>query len=396
MLNSLPDDVLHGVFEKLPFASLVRFRLVCKAWNELITSPEFARKNHPQKSVLTHFLNWKFTLFNSVWCIWEDHSLTFLRDKIESKHLDIVATDGGLLCFETENFGQLVVCNPVTKRWKVLQVPCRPGEKFYMPPPSVHMSLRSKRPLGDRRMMVGLVVNQGTGHYKLVVAALHEGANRTTLVYESMTGRWRRGAEVPDGKKFSDDDVISCNGRLYCLVKNPKDSRQFSVWRLLNYDVELDKWSDLPLPAETLVSFIKLVEHCGSVHLLVEERDSAWRNPRLLLYNIENASTSSSMRLTRKDIPKKFTSKLSDQALRPTFFESNALGQGNLIYVMESDTEAGSVVTILTVLDFSANSFCDLPELIIRRPRAASHGHLYRVSSSLSQNSEGTAEQKDV
>ncbi|KAG6543684.1 hypothetical protein Mapa_014868 [Marchantia paleacea] len=384
MLASLPEDVLHGVFQKLPFSSLVRFRLVCKAWNELIISPESARSNHPMKSVLTHFLNWKLTLFNSVACVWEDYSLSFFRDQIEAKFLDVVATDGGLLCFETEVFGQLVVCNPITKRWRVVQVPCRPGEEFYMPSPTVHMSMRSQRPLGDRRMMVGLIVDQVTGHYKVIVAALHEGANRATLVYDSLTRSWKKGAQVPEGKKFSDDDVISCNGRVYCLIKNPKGAQQEAVWRLLNYNVELDIWSELCLPAETLVSFIKLVEHCGSVHLLVEERDSSWRNPRLLLYDIENASTSSSMRLTRKDIPRKFTTKFSDQALRPTFFESNALGQGNLIYVMESDTDAGSVVTVLTVLNFSANTFCDLPELIIKRVMAATElrhqFHLFTAS----------------
>ncbi|CAM8914406.1 unnamed protein product [Rhodiola kirilowii] len=55
-MEELPEDLMYGVFLNLQLKALIRFRSLSKRWNEIITSPAFAkdhmRTQNPRNNIL--------------------------------------------------------------------------------------------------------------------------------------------------------------------------------------------------------------------------------------------------------------------------------------------------------------------------------------------------------
>ncbi|MED6193993.1 hypothetical protein PIB30_024303 [Stylosanthes scabra] len=49
-LAFLPDDIIVKILVSLPVKTLLQFKLVCKSWRTLISSPQFAIDNLRQRS----------------------------------------------------------------------------------------------------------------------------------------------------------------------------------------------------------------------------------------------------------------------------------------------------------------------------------------------------------
>ncbi|KAL4295121.1 hypothetical protein HN51_046002 [Arachis hypogaea] len=122
--DNLPGDLIREILLRLPVRLLLqlRIRIVCRSWNSLISSPEFAM-HHLQRSTLTHpppLLCWKEAaqrgdiMHCSSQSLILDQSPTF-----ESHPADELFIDGscnGLLCLSQGfPFETLTLFNPSTR-----------------------------------------------------------------------------------------------------------------------------------------------------------------------------------------------------------------------------------------------------------------------------------------
>ncbi|CAM6093187.1 unnamed protein product [Calypogeia fissa] len=342
---------------------------------------------------------------------WEEHSLAFFQDHIQTSRLELVATAGGLMCFETDKSNQLIVCNPISKIWRLLQIPCRTiGERQASDHHPKYMnvitsSLFDFSPAEDREhgstfrkrtTIVGLMVDPVTGnHYKIVVASLQDNYNSSctasTVVYDSMTSSWKTGAKAPEGGEFSDGDAIFCNGSLYCLVKTETYNGE-----LFKYDVKRDRWSALSL--DMSVVRCKLIEHCGRVILAQRNsyysHESAFKffqlcdasslrgcRSRSRSYSCNNSEPGGMGGGLEQDLSMKSLEETDlieslnldavsvSKVLGHLTYEGRVclLGQKNFLYVLKPPYEDGlrKKRTLVTIIDLSTGSCDVLRELIV-------------------------------
>ncbi|CAM6127508.1 unnamed protein product [Calypogeia fissa] len=307
----LPDDLQERVLEKLPVPSLVRFRTVCKRWNSVILSTgfHFTKKDCRRKCVPLYFHeDAPITVFNKRKNSWQQISFSFLETPL--KMLSLLVSVGGLLCFKTGIAGELLICNPVKRQSRRLQVPCRilhdaisvlPLHSKVVEEYEVSKSGNMTHCLGwghyaphDKDGAVGIVMDREGRNYKLVVAGvtLPGGVTkeRGTLVYDSLTNSWKRGADVPKhcrfwrtGKPVASNGFvyfISCSKQMWMdnwadplfiddwpMVGRFEDSRP---WGVIRYDVANDEWLAIPLARRSSVLF-QLVEYQGRI-LIVQRR----------------------------------------------------------------------------------------------------------------------------
>ncbi|KAL2622391.1 hypothetical protein R1flu_002596 [Riccia fluitans] len=247
--RTLPSELLERVLSKLQFQSLVKFRTVCKKWNALIISPNLAPRNPKPKPVLLHFRDYYegnfpssldcgstcLSIRNSKTNMWENQCIPFTWCTYR-----LVAADGGLLCFSgKENIEDFVVCNLLTKQQKFLRLPAR-----LLPP--LPQGASFSRP--HEYILSGMVVNEETGHYKLVVAGLHVAGPRTTLLYDSETNTWKVSAPVPrlsslleGGDWVGDERSVVHNGNLYWYVAEVNGGYSI-IKAVLQFDLENETW----------------------------------------------------------------------------------------------------------------------------------------------------------
>lgn len=176
--SMLPEEILELVLERVSFSSLIQFRVVYKQWNSVIMSCEFSRacqKQETPKCVpmlvandLMESSKWVINGFNTESNAWLLSSLSFLQDASPNGHLYLTASSGGLMCFETADRRNFIVCNPITRRWRHLQLPNAPGGQLVHNP----SSCQDCQDTDYTRTLTGLIVDQQTGNYKLIVASL--------------------------------------------------------------------------------------------------------------------------------------------------------------------------------------------------------------------------------
>ncbi|KAL3676651.1 hypothetical protein R1sor_026599 [Riccia sorocarpa] len=257
--HRLPFDLLVKVLSKLPVSTLMRFCLVCKGWRGLIRSAEFAHQCHSVKPVafFHHKAGWFYEMGerspylafpNTKSNAWEKHMLEFTAEPV-----DLVAGDQGLMSFRSrEMHNILYMYNPLTRQWRKLTVPGKT---------QVCVDL-----LRATRILVGLIVNQVTGNYKLVVGFVRIQINVDeefggTYIYDSLSSAWTRTGDCPDLPVFMLDYrgimvdrflakwapgiCIHCGDNLYWAVEEvsqkPKWEDFFRI--LLKYDLKSGKWT---------------------------------------------------------------------------------------------------------------------------------------------------------
>lgn len=130
--RSLPSDILERALALLPLPDVFRMRCVCKRWNSLIHCAQF------QESSLRCPVSWG--PFYSPRIGWKGRGPPFIQwasyDLAEGKWIsmpqfefpllnrnsgwNLMAANGGLFCFRASDGRRILVCNPMTNRWKEL------------------------------------------------------------------------------------------------------------------------------------------------------------------------------------------------------------------------------------------------------------------------------------
>lgn len=286
--SMLPEEILELVLQRVPFLVLVKFRLICKQWNSVIMSSEFSqacRKPNSPKCVPILVANdlmesdrWRINAFNTNTNTWLSYSLSFLENASQKGPLHLTASSGGLMCFETDDRQNIIVCNPITRRWRHVQLPKATGSGSAGDP----CCCQDCQDGDFRRTVTGIIVDQQTGSYKLIIASLVKcpESERRTMIYNSTTCSWSTGAKVPQGKRFVNPSGFTCGGNLYCIVKISRYLEERTcIWKVLKYEVEKDMWCEAPVATGWLVySFteLELVEHQEQVLLVGRVLNRRW------------------------------------------------------------------------------------------------------------------------
>ncbi|KAL2613479.1 hypothetical protein R1flu_025171 [Riccia fluitans] len=142
------------------------------------------------------------------------------------------------------------IYNPLIKRWRDLKPTTLSLSR--RAPDHRKFLLDGLRRTNSRILdvgLVGLVVNQEIGHYKLIVAGIQEddGLRSETKVYDSVTRVWRRSTLMLSMPKSFEEFApwyaergFSCGGHVYWHVRE-------DAWTefngLLKFDVGMETWT---------------------------------------------------------------------------------------------------------------------------------------------------------
>ncbi|OAE26041.1 hypothetical protein AXG93_4601s1420 [Marchantia polymorpha subsp. ruderalis] len=173
LLFSLPIELLIKVLrdQDLPILTLAECRVVCKKWKAIIDGTELRNKIW-NKSVLMYYDesidNTAYFCFSHIW----------IRRSITFGPKYVVAADGGLLCFNDLLSTEYVMYNPVEDKFLTLNVP---------------HEIDGVSTVFDGMLeciVVGLVVDQSTKHFKLVLGGVLVPDRSRSLIYDSTTSTW--------------------------------------------------------------------------------------------------------------------------------------------------------------------------------------------------------------
>ncbi|PTQ26886.1 hypothetical protein MARPO_0279s0001 [Marchantia polymorpha] len=228
--ESLPIDFLIKILRDhdLPISTLLECRSVSKKWKEIIDGPELWN-NIWKKSVIGFNPSRENTAYFCGGDRWITRILTFRPN-------ELVAADGGLLCFGERFSTAYIMYNPVPDRILPLNVPHEINGEHTV----IDGMLKCK--------VVGLVVDQSTKNFKLVLGGvLVTTDRRRTLIYDSTTGTWSWGIHsFPEQMKdmWGSGRSVECNRCLYWLVWEC-DPFGRKMKALLIFDLEEGTWNAL-------------------------------------------------------------------------------------------------------------------------------------------------------
>ncbi|MCO5553708.1 hypothetical protein L7F22_007234 [Adiantum nelumboides] len=267
--RELPHELIERILAFLPISSIFRFSVVCKSWRNLLFSRPFLRfrsqipfyhhLHRHQQQHSTYFLALNRSRYQQL------SAYEVLSKKWYSFPLDFLPTvaypissAGGLICFLSSNLdtgsATLIVCNPLTKKWKEL--------------PSM---ICKRAPL-----VVSMIVDRKAMSYKILVAGGLEDSNlnrRMTEMYDSKTGKWVHCGPLPPDEDISRSMVEYC-GYYLCLTRGPGSG-------LLAFNLQTQLWIKMKtgkIPGYS--KFRHLVECRGSILVI----GKAWRRYVLGLY----------------------------------------------------------------------------------------------------------------
>ncbi|KAM7466464.1 hypothetical protein LguiB_014026 [Lonicera macranthoides] len=118
------DDILFTIFLNLPVKSILRFKVVCKSWCQLLSDPLFI-KMHRNRTNQCHQRRHKFLLKSSRQSFYSVDLETSISktvaknfSSISISNMEIVGSCNGLLCLAIPH--KLVLWNPLTGDYKKL------------------------------------------------------------------------------------------------------------------------------------------------------------------------------------------------------------------------------------------------------------------------------------
>eukprot|EP01018_Ginkgo_biloba_P032889 Gb_28860 [translate_table: standard] len=236
--SNLPEEILIRVFTCLPVPSILRLQLVCKQWKCVISSKGFARlwskTSRPQRPLIIMYQSRDaIAAYDPSESQWLTMAVPF---PVGITHRRIVASDGGLICYVSfcETTQLLIVCNPITKTWRIL--------------PELSFS--------KERCLIGMKANKLKKSYNIyIVENLNDLSNFDiasikeeikVMIYDSLDDCWttQYSAEVEIEGACKRDRAVWFNGILFSLsLAGPPHG-------LSVYNAQLDTWSRLLLPFE--------------------------------------------------------------------------------------------------------------------------------------------------
>eukprot|EP00250_Pteridium_aquilinum_P003550 c13858_g1_i1 orf=611-1897(+) len=252
--EKFPDELRKEMIARVACVThLFQLRLVCKAWNAVITSPDLA-KLHATKREQHQAEPWLLVARRmrpqpghrqkALYLIcdpstrqqwqWIAPPLPFLQATQSSNcipcDLSTCKSHGGLVCCIASRPSQynktILIFNPITRAYKILPTPpCYPG--LWSARRNVIQQYDDEEaPTLDLALWTSM---KGRGHFKIAIC---DTATREVRVFDSSKGHWREGSKPPDRFKprFQGFRDSTCKEELY--------------W----YDVEVDRWCQTRLP----------------------------------------------------------------------------------------------------------------------------------------------------
>lgn len=215
--SRVPPELLERIIARLPVTSVLRFRAVCRRWNQLPFCKHFPKLHPHQVGACPPFLSPQSDiLYIEGSGKWRTIPFHFLP----SKHVVLEASGGGLLLFSKSNRSSRLVeafyvCNPVTKEWREL-------EGFSV-----------------RTICVACIdVDQSTLDFNVVVTGWAERSDRymgrspMIEMFDGRANKWVRKAGVWDDDLLR--GLVLVRGTLYLAV----NSRNFANLKVVAFDVK--------------------------------------------------------------------------------------------------------------------------------------------------------------
>ncbi|CAM6105734.1 unnamed protein product [Calypogeia fissa] len=410
----LPYELMERILDRLPLHSVIACRTVCKRWNEHIISTVLATAPLPKKTVVVYFplegdfLHQPLIVYNACKNGWDRHDMSFLHDGGAVGSYSLVAAQRGLLCFSDPKWTSFVMCNPLSKQWRVLQ-----------PPSSVLPHIPGMQVAGcpGNYILVGLVVDEEDGSYKLVLAGLipkmvscrrrvlnlshsqQERQSRTTFVYDSRCRSWSAAPALPMPPPQLDFGVwsnecprrsVTSEGKLYwSIVERNEDD--IPVREIVRFDTHRGEWSNVALEEHNVRDLVILngkifaMKLWDGMRLMVrhtrggglrafyanvgaEVSSSEWEGRMFEVQDedVEDGGIS----LKKRRIPKVLQdAKKSQKATSDYSNQYSCIGQGTSLFVMhqviDGDIEGEWEMQGWKVLhyDYSTDSCVRLPQL---------------------------------
>ncbi|WOG98709.1 hypothetical protein DCAR_0418053 [Daucus carota subsp. sativus] len=189
-LPMLPEDILLEILYRLPVASLIRFRSVCKTWYHIIATPSFAKshlacqKTSSSNKYILYNDNHLCTLLTNSDPLFDStkHSKLYYTPELfgkdvtcDSWDLEIQGACHGLLCLSQQCYhigNDIHLWNPI----------CRKAKKL----PQLEISIKDKFGFNLR---AGVIFGYYCDDYKVIVIAY---VNSTFIisVYSLSTNSW--------------------------------------------------------------------------------------------------------------------------------------------------------------------------------------------------------------
>ena len=218
--EKFPEDLFEVVLARLPIASIICFRTVCRKWNNLIVSQRFSQLSAQVSQVYP----WFYTTFGDNNYEVEAMYDPFMKrwyypNTFEMKAFPVSSARGfpvssarGLVCFADNHYynPNLYVCNPMTQSYR-------------------------KLPAGSikRWCCSGMRMNGNTGYMVLKL-----GYAREYEIYDSVTKCWSHLGKIPECIKWPGFIIfnhVSIDNTLYFKHEEPEG--------ILSYDTSTGVWT---------------------------------------------------------------------------------------------------------------------------------------------------------
>lgn len=251
--SRVPPELLERIIARLPVTSVLRFRAVCRRWNQLPFDKQFPKLPPHQIGACPPFLSpQSHILYIEGSGKWRSIPFHFFP----SQHVILEASGGGLLLFSKSNKSSRLVesfyvCNPVTKEWRELAG------------------------FGVRTISVACIdVDQTTLDFNVVVAGWAERSDRymgrSPLIemFDSRANGWAGKAGLWDDDFFQLRGLVLVRGTLYLAI----NSRNFANLKVVALDVKEEE------PTEVIGGFGDRSKfHCfgqyrGNLTIVVQRR----------------------------------------------------------------------------------------------------------------------------
>ncbi|XP_047946972.1 F-box protein At5g49610-like [Salvia hispanica] len=209
--NDLPREITVDILSRLPARSIMRSKCVCKAWRDLVQSPEFGPL-HARHAALSsgrlptvEDLTFSYSTFSLLGFIDDNEVIQntpnslVLSHKWPNPNSFIHSSANGLLfMINLISASGLFICNPITREYVTFILECDLREYAF-----------------------GFGVSK-SGQHKLVMISQSQN---TCQVYTLGTGQWK---SIAIGSQFEYDveyEVAFVNGNLHWLVLDSRKAR---------------------------------------------------------------------------------------------------------------------------------------------------------------------------
>ncbi|KAL2607894.1 hypothetical protein R1flu_026467 [Riccia fluitans] len=366
--KQLPHSLVESLLSRLPLCERVPLRPVCKSWSQADGASGNFRGDADLQALPVMVGDSSLSIYNVRKNIWNQKSM---RDVYLNDVVSAFESSGGLILALTLHSAKLlVVHNPITRK-----------SRYLLPPKSFMVPLERERIMsswnlvaprarylhdlalnydgltGLYRGMIGLVCDEERCKYHIIMACTKGDFDNVTHLYNSVTGEWSHGGQIPAGISFwyGGDNRIVCNGSLYCLVKGRFGHEGDPCCSLAKYDLSSNEWIVWPVPDFREGFYPFLVEHGKRVIFITQSPGGD--SLHFYAINEDECWSRNSWKLIAR-MPKSLWSEFKTKA-DPLF--TRCAGQKNLIYFTGRKRKGSGVVAL--VIDPTRGLYHWLPHL---------------------------------